>query len=153
MSLLDGQTIINKIVANANQETLNAFYDVRAVDDLPKFIPHYPIFIIVNTHTKNLPGQHWLVIFIDKYKHGEIFDSLALPVSYYIGRWLNQFTRKWKRNNLAYQHPLTTSCGAFAIYYVLKRLNTSCQERVLKTFKDNTFMNEMIVMNFYHSLK
>ena len=153
MSLLDGQTIIDKIVKNADEKTLNAFYDVRAVNDLPKFIPHYPIFIIINTHTKNLPGQHWLVIFIDKYKNGEIFDSLATPVSYYVSRWLNQFTRKWKRNNLAYQHPLTTTCGAFAIYYVMKRLKATCQENVLKTFKDNTFMNEIIVMSFYNSLK
>lgn len=153
MSLLDGRTIVSKVRQNADEKTLHAFYDVRAVDDLPTFIPYYPIFIIINTQAKNLPGEHWKVIFIDKYRFGEIFDSLAVPVSLYVSRWMNKFTRKWKRNSLAYQHPLSTTCGAFAIYYVMKRLNVPDQESVLKTLSKNVFDNENLVTTFYLSLK
>ena len=153
MSLLDGQTIIDKIRLNADEKTLHAFYDVRSIDDLPDSIPYYPIFIIINTHTKNLPGEHWKVIFIDKFRNGEIFDSLAIPVNLYVSRWMNKFTRKWRRNLFAYQHPLSTTCGAFAIYYVMHRLNVTDQDAFLKTLSANAFANELKVTNFYLSLK
>ena len=58
MSWLDNNDIIDKIQYNADNETWQAFDDVYPIDMLPNAIPHYPLFIVINTHTKNLPGEH-----------------------------------------------------------------------------------------------
>ena len=153
MSFLADNTLYQKIKANADKRTLQAFYCVTSVDTLPTCIPNYPIFIIVNTHSHNLPGEHWFTIYIDEYKRGEVFDSLASPISNFVIRWLNQFTRRWKRNSLTYQHPLSLSCGAFVLYYVLKRLSFTHFEKLLETFSHNLSRNEQMVHAFYDTLK
>lgn len=153
MSWLKTETIIDKIVKNADVKTLKAFQGICAIDKLPTFIHSYPILLIVNTHTHNLPGEHWIVLFIDKDKSGEVFDSLTLPISNFIIRWMNRFTRKWKTNGTAYQHPTSATCGAFVIFYVLKRLSFQnfLTFKNLLTLKPHE--NERRVLLYFHSLK
>ena len=153
MSWLSGATIIEKIRRNANDETSKAFHCVYAIDKLPAFIPYYPFIIVVNTHTHNLSGEHWIVIFIDKDKSGELFDSLSLPVSNFVIRWMNKFTQKWLTNATAYQHLLSPTCGAFAIFYVLKRLSFSNFLSFKNVFTLNRQENEVMISRFYNSLK
>ena len=153
MSWLSSAKILEKVKRNADEVTKKAFHGIYPIDDLPQSVPHLPIFIIVNTHTHNLPGEHWLTIFIDENKRGEVFDSLALPMSNLLIRWLNTFTRKWKRNNKAYQHPLSSSCGAFALYFTLKRLRAKDFEHVTSSFNATPRVNERKVLAFYKQLK
>ena len=40
------------------------FGGVLASNDLPNTIKHKPVFYIVNTDPSNMPGQHWIVIYI-----------------------------------------------------------------------------------------
>ncbi len=153
MSWLSDNTIIEKIEKNADEKTKQAFHGIFAIDALPSFIPHYPFLIIVNTHTNNLKGEHWIAILIDKDKSGELFDSLALPVSNFIIRWMNKFTRKWKTNGTAYQHPMTTTCGAFVIFYVLKRLSYKDFLSFKNVFTLKPYKNENTVLSFFYKLK
>ena len=153
MSWLSGNTIIQKIEKNADAKTLNAFKGIYPIDKLPEFIPSYPFIIIVNTHTHNLNGEHWLAILIDENKNGELFDSLALPVSTHILRWMNKFTRKWLTNGTAYQNLLSTSCGAFVIFYVLKRLFYKDFLSFKREFSLKPYENERIVLKHFYNLK
>ena len=153
MSWLTTETIITKIERNANDKTKQAFHGVCPIDKLPRFIPHYPFFVVVNTHTHNLKGEHWIVILIDKDKRGELFDSLALPVSNFINRWMNTFSRKWKTNTIAYQHPKSATCGAFVIFYVLKRLSYKDFPTFKTVFTSKLYKNEITVLSFYNKLK
>ena len=153
MSWLSDQDIVTKIKRNADSKTLKAFFGVYPIDQLPHFIPHLPVIIIVNTHTHNLEGEHWKTVFIDKDKNGELFDSLALPVSRRLVRWLNIFTRKWKTNHLSYQDPLSATCGAYALYYTLLRLDVVNLESVTETFSPYPHVNEHRVLSFYKRLK
>ena len=148
MSWLTEKQLLSKIRRNADRDTRAAFFGVTSIDRLPSTIPRYPIILIVNTHTHNLPGEHWITVFIDKERRGEIFDSLALPVSNMLRRWMNRFTRTWKRNTRQFQHSLSSSCGAFALYFILHRLHAKNLNDVLSPFKRLSRLNENVVHVF-----
>ena len=150
MSWLSGVEMEEKIKQHADKATRNAFHGVFSMDRLPFAVPHYPFFMIINTHSHNLPGEHWKTVFIDKDKRGEVFDSLALPLSNTLIRWLNCFTRSFHVNHLAYQHPLSPTCGAFAVFYVLHRLNDS--DCVSSMFNSSLNDNVKRVECFYRML-
>lgn len=147
MSWLSGEEIENAIYNHADEATRQAFDGVYSIDKLPYAVPHYPFFMIVNTQAHNLPGAHWISVFIDRNRRGEVFDSLALPIPKPVSRWVNQFTRSQTRNSLAYQHPLSDSCGAFAVYFVFHRLHSKV------TFSSSLYENEKKVRSFYDSLQ
>ena len=154
MSWLSDKEIANKVRNNGDRKCKDAFYGVYPLDQLPQFIPHRPIFIVVNTHTANLKGEHWKTIFIDKNRRGEVFDSLAEPMNIILIRWMNRFTRSWKKNRKRYQHLKSTTCGAFALYYILSRLNfPSLDSFTSKSFSSSLSVNERFIRKFYKELK
>ena len=153
MSWLSGDMIKRKVKHNANETTWNAFDNVYSVDTLPSAIKHYPIFIVLNTHPHNLKGQHWKVIFIQKDRRGELFDSLALPPNIPTQQWLRKHTRQWKTNARAFQHPLSSTCGAFVLYFILNRLNVRRFETLTQKFSSNCHVNEKMICEFYNTLK
>lgn len=153
MSWLSDQEIADKVKKNGNELVRRAFYGLYPIDELPKSIPHLPIFLVVNTHTHNLQGQHWKVIYIDEKRRGELFDSLAQPTSNLLNRWMNRFTRKWTTNRKVYQHGNSTTCGAFALYFILQRLNYPSLDSFTQNFSHSRNENERFVRHFYESLK
>lgn len=153
MSWLSGETLVKKVRANADIETRDAFYGVYPIDQLPAFIPRRPFLIIINTQTHNLPGEHWKAILIDVDRNGELFDSLALPVSNVLIQWLNRFTIKWKTNKRSFQHVLSATCGAFVLYFILNRLRVKNFDSITAAFTSYPVPNESFVTNFYRSLK
>lgn len=153
MSWLSSKDIVNKVKKNADRKTLTAFYGVCAMDDLPEFIHTRPFLMIVNTHTQNLPGEHWIAILVDANRNGEVFDSLAQPVSNILIRWLNRFTNKWKKNERTFQHLLSSTCGAFALYFTLNRLQVKDFETLTSLFNESPHVNESFVNLFYNFLK
>lgn len=153
MSWLSTRQLTNKVKKNADIHSKNAFYGIYPIDKLPKFIPHYPVFLIVNTHAHNLDGEHWKAVYIDKNRYGEVFDSLAQPMSDFLIRWMNRFTRKWKVNNKTFQHEKSTTCGAFVLFYILTRLTFPSLEAFSRSFSHALHVNERNVLAFYRSLK
>lgn len=147
MSWLSNRQLVNKIHRNADEATRHAFGGVYSISQLPSAVHHYPYLMIVNTQSHNLPGEHWLSIFISKDRMGEVFDSFALPLSNMLIRWLNRFTKRWRVNHLTVQHPLSATCGSFALYYVLNRLKKEM------TFSKTFHKNESRVHVFYQTLK
>lgn len=153
MSWLSDDAIKQKVQHNADEATWQAFDDVYSVDTLPSTIRHYPIFIVLNTHPHNLQGEHWKVIFIHQDRRGELFDSLALPPNIPTQQWLKKHTRQWKTNARAFQHPLSSSCGAFVLYFILKRLRSRRFETLTQKFSSNVHVNEKMIRKFYNDLK
>ena len=147
MSWLSGKDLIKKIKRNADGTTLAAFHGVFPIDNLPFAVPHYPFFMIVNTQAHNLPGEHWIAIFIDVNRRGDIFDSFALPPSNMLLRWMNRFTRSFTSNRFTYQHPLSSTCGAFTLYFVLHRLHNS--DCMTEAFTTDIVINEERIRHFY----
>ena len=151
MSWLTANQLKYKIERNASPSTLQAFHGVFSIDQLPFAVPHYPYFMVVNTQSHNLPGEHWIAVFIDKDKRGEVFDSLALPIAQPLIRWLNRFSRTFTTSHLMYQHPLSSKCGAFVLFYILHRLHDA---KCMRNFFTTTpTMNEHYITLYYESLK
>ena len=152
MSWLSNKSLASKVRNNASHDTLVSFEGIFSIDKLPQFISHRPFLAIVNTHTHNLPGEHWLAIYIDGDKRGEIFDPLSLPISNILIQWMNRFTIKWKTNNRAFQDLLSSSCGAFVLYFVLNRRHVDSFESITSSFTSYPSVNEEFVKKFYDSL-
>ena len=151
MSWLSDNEILSCIKRNADQATLTSFQGVYPIDALPHAVNAYPFFMIVNTQSHNLPGEHWIAVFIGSNRRGEIFDSLALPLSNLLVKWMNTFCISFKKNPLTYQHYSSARCGAYAVYFVLNRLgNPNCMS--LK-FSNSLSDNEESIMAYYRKLK
>ena len=120
-------------------------------------LPPFPLAMIVNTDTHNLPGRHWTSVYIDCYGHGELFDSLVTPPSAHLTRFMNRHCRRWQRNQLIYQHPLSSHCGVYVLLHVLNRYKyTSLKQFCTSVFTPSLLSNECLVQAYYkqylHSL-
>jgi len=153
MSWLSDAELERVVQEHGDERTVAAFRGVFSINNMPTVLPKPPSFIIMNTDTTHLPGKHWKVLFIDKNYCGEIFDSLALPNCDYVTRFMNRHSRKWIRNALAYQHPLSSTCGAYALYFVMQRLHYDSLHDICKHFSHDTLVNEKRIRNFYKSLQ
>ena len=150
MSLLADNELVRKMKKCGNQYSKQLFIGVFPRDALPKGIVIYPCSLIINTDTKNLPGKHWVSIYISSYKEGEYFDSFGREPSQDIALWLNKFTIKWKKVNSAIlQNPLSTSCGQFVLFYVNERPLVRSHSHIVKQFHADTFSNEQLVKHYY----
>ena len=151
---LTGIELEQLVRKNANLRTETSFLGVFAVNTLPLHISQLPVLLIVNSDTSNLPGEHWRAIFITKTLHGEVFDSLAAPVSYLLEKWMNTNTVKWTASTEMIQHPFVQSCGAFVVHYVLNRLSEkNLSSYTQKHFTVNKRQNEIYIRNYIHELK
>ena len=153
MSWLTGIELESLIRTYADDETEAAFLGIFALDTLPKSIQQLPVLFVVNTQTSNLPGQHWVAVYISSEKRGEVFDSLTSPISLTLMRWMNTFTFKWKRSKRMIQNPLSAYCGAFVAYFVLTRIKAKSMESCLLVFKKDFQFNDLLVQNFVRTLK
>lgn len=84
------------------------------------------IGVILNTDPHNKPGKHWVAIYIDNHsKTLDYFDSLGEQPNKYIKDFIKMF--KSKNYNIVInkkEHQKGGSnCGAYACYFILKRLN------------------------------
>lgn len=146
LTTLDLETFVNRY---ADGKTKSAFLGVFPINHLPKRLIQLPTLFIINTQTDNLPGQHWKAVFIDKDGKGEIFDSLATPVSLKLQEWMNRFTKKWIISNLTLQNPLSPSCGAYVLYFIMTRLTHNIKKN--SPFTGNVFLNDQIVEKFVNN--
>ena len=62
-------------VMYADRFTKDLFQGVFPSDVLPISIKQYPACFIANVDKSNMPGSHWIAIYIDKDKQGTFFDS------------------------------------------------------------------------------
>ena len=120
------------------------------VDRLPDLhLNNFPVMLVVNTDPHNLPGRHWISIFIDGDRQGEVFDPLASPLSNHVMRFMNRWTRRWMTNHNMYQHPRSHACGVFVLYHLLNRLCYPSLTALLQTLSPNPMENEIIMSAFY----
>ena len=144
---------IEKLIqCHADSETKQAFLGVFAVNTLPKQVHHLPLLLIVNTDASNLPGRHWKVAYISEEKQGEIFDSLVTPVNILLEQWMNKFSNKWIMSSKTIQHPLSPSCGAYALHFVLSRLHCKDLQSYVNQFSTILHENEVFIQKFMESI-
>ena len=136
MSWLSNTDLENAIEHCKDSRVRHAFRGIYPNDALPHTVLTPPVFIIVNTDVHNLPGQHWKVIYVDENYDGEVFDSLAVPLSNHVIRFMNRHTRQWKTNRTMFQHPKSSQWGAYVLYFIIRLKVMSLREMCL-TFSSN----------------
>lgn len=129
---------------------------VFASNELPKLnsFKILPYYLIVNTDNRNLPGQHWVCIFVYDSNIAEIFDSFGRFPNNYIQHWLNTYSRKWYYNTRIVQPLLSTSCGLFCLYFIYYRYYNSklCLNQFINNlFSYNVYENEFNVNQLYYT--
>ena len=124
------------------------FLGCFAYDDLPPFPNEFPASMIINTHKKNQPGEHWLALVLTKHKCF-YFDSFGVPIMEdIIISYLQQKYKKVIINNECIQHTFSTSCGLFCIAFVKNVNNKISFEKFISKFSlFNLLKNDNIVLN------
>ena len=124
------------------------FLGCFASDDLPTFPKSLPASLIINTHKKSQPGEHWLALVLTKRKCF-YFDSFGAPIlEEKIVIYLQQKYKKVTVNNECIQHFTSASCGLFCIAFI-KNVNSkiSFEKFISKFSLTNLLKNDNIVQN------
>ena len=102
-----------------------------------------PCAYIVNTDRSYLPGSHWNVIYFDINGEVDFFDSYGRPPPKDFSTLLGD---SYNYQEHFIQHPLSSACGQYCIFYVFQRSRGLSMEEILSLFdKDNTLLNDVIV--------
>ncbi len=123
---------------------------ILAMDELPLVKPR-PFFCIVNTDTSVGDGIHWIALHFPLHSTDELFDSLnRKPRDYKMHMYLEHDA--WT-SSYVIQSQTSILCGAFCIYYVIKRsLGYTADEIVSLFHRRNLELNDGIVEHFLKSL-
>lgn len=86
-------------------------------------------FFIANTDPDNLPGRHWIAIWVGASpigisgRVGEYFDPLGLHPLPEFSRWLTlRCGTAWTFTRFSVQHPLSAHCGVWVLFYLYFKL-------------------------------
>ena len=115
-------------------------------DSIPK-VSRRPAAFIINTDSKNEPGEHWEAIILKEKEEGEYFDSFGLPplhpaIQSYVR---NNCSNGFKYNSTCLQSPQSSSCGMYAADFIRSRWNGDSMERFLAYFSSNLEKNDQII--------
>ena len=105
------ETILSKLLGDE-------FKGVYPLERLPNFLPSGSY--VVNSHSSNLPGEHWLAIRVTP-EIIRIFDPLGM---YYppLVQKLELMRQPVEYNNVQYQDPLTFYCGHYCISWLVNQM-------------------------------
>lgn len=115
-------------------------------------ITSFPIYLIVNTDSKNGKGVHWLTFYISKHEI-ELFDSLGLIHRQLLPKGILRFihrltvSRKFKCNPRI-QPDNSILCGFYCILFIMLRQQTNFRS-ILSLFTSNEAKNDTILESFY----
>ena len=124
------------------------FLGCFAYNDLPPFPKKFPVSMIINTHRKNQPGEHWLALVLTKSKC-LYFDSFGVGITEEtIVSYLQQKYEKVTVNNECIQHLYSESCGLFCIAFIKNVKNNASFETFISNFNLLDLLeNDNIVLN------
>ena len=75
--------------------------------------------MIANLDVESLPGSHWVGIYAKDNKI-EVFDSLGMSPPL-LQAWAARNSTSWIYKNLVVQHPLSVTCGYYALIFTIAR--------------------------------
>ena len=124
------------------------FTGVYPRDLLPNNVK-YPCSFVLNTDSSKGPGKHWLAIYYDHAGHATFFDSFGFPPVYYgLENYLDKTAIKWSHNSVKIQHLLTSTCGYYAVYFILLKSRDFDLKEILSYFhSDNFLLNDLKIIN------
>jgi hypothetical protein len=95
------------------------FIGVFPLDKFPKSL-HIPNYLIINTHTANLPGEHWLAVAYIKPGTIYAFDSFGMEYPPLLMDYLKKYGRI-RLSKKMIQSPFDNTCGMHAIQWLMEK--------------------------------
>ena len=93
------------------------FKKVCALDEIET--PSYPSAYVINSDTCNKKGEHWVVVYFDKNRRGEYFDSYGLsPAVLGLEAYMDRFSLDWIYNRKTIQSLFSNVCGHYCVYFI-----------------------------------
>ena len=129
------------------------FIGVFSRDNIPQNLKG-PVGLIVNTDTSDLPGAHWIAIYIDENQIGEYFDSYGLPPLYaeFEDFLTRECTNGWMYNRITLQCTICVTCGEYCVAYLLNRFYGGSYADYISLFTSNTYKNDDLIKIYFDLL-
>jgi hypothetical protein len=138
-------THIDKVLRKVGKDT---FYGVYPCDQLPK-ITRLPALLVVNTDPAHRGGQHWIAMYINVDRTGELFDSLAeTPPKKEFLEYMNNNCDRWTSSVKQLQSAVSSFCGNYVVVYSILRLRGLSLRNIEKQFSSDTGLNDYIVHRY-----
>lgn len=125
-------------ILSSNPYTRKPFYGVFPCDMLPREkLLQRPVCLVINTHPHNLPGEHWLAIYLTEENTGEFFDSYGHPPDHplfpkTIVKFLRKNASKTMFQPRAVQASDSVVCGYHCVFFLQHR----CKGLTFKTIQE-----------------
>ena len=152
-----GQDSYVKDVLKNNPRALVGVFTLEEVNSLISndLVPEDPIAIIVNTEEDpTKAGQHWVALYSDaQCPDGRLdyFDSLGSPpTKQAFFHFFNRLQRNWQYNKECLQHGLSSVCGYYCLYFLIRRLRGDTMKTISLQFEDDQLKNDNAVQKFIH---
>jgi hypothetical protein len=130
-----------------HEYTKKIFKGAIAFDELPKKIKK-PSAYIINTHTRDKEGEHWLAIFYSSNGNAEFFDSFGLgPEFYDLDQFLINTSKKCYYNTVALQSFNSQYCGFYCVLFILFKCQKISFFNFLNYFNKDTLINDKEILN------
>lgn len=112
-------------------------------------MPTKPRLFICNTDPSNLPGEHWIAIYVDANTHrGEYFDSFGRKPSANFANYMTKHCSSWSFNKKQLQSVISTFCGYYTCFFCMFRCRGFSLNNVVNRFTSDTALNDSIVHSF-----
>ena len=138
------------------KEILNccgSFAGCFACDELESLsLCFFPIYLIVNTDTREKSGKHWVTIRVSK-SHVELFDSLGLLHNNRLPTEILAFIQRFSiSRTFIFNEPLqprnSVLCGFYCIFYIFVR--QYCTFNIIQSFfVTDLSQNDLKIKSFF----
>ena len=123
-----------------------SFLGVFPSNQLPK-ITQFPASFVANTDPSTKSGAHWVAFYLDSPQAVDFFDSYGQPPAVPAFKaFLKKY--KWKHNVKQVQGPLSSVCGHYSIYFILKRREGVSMNELVQAFGGNYEENDEMIKDF-----
>ena len=124
--------------------------DVCARDQLPTYFdPTKTVGFIVNTDKQTDRGSHWVALYIDSFGQCTYFDSFGFGPLYseIVNFILRNSTKPLIYNSRMLQDVGSTSCGLYAIYFLLMKARGRSLAQIVQRFlaTNQQYKNDRII--------
>lgn len=127
------------------------FLGVRALNQLPKRLKKMAqLCFIMNSDPSDLPGKHWLAVYIDTAKRtAEVFDSYGQLPPNRLQHWFAMQNLRWTFNRQFMQGPLSTLCGFYCLFFLhMKCVLKLDMHTILRMFSVLALENDDFIRTF-----
>jgi hypothetical protein len=125
------------------------FQGVYSVDTLPE----NPRLLISNTDPSNMPGTHWIAIYVDSDGRGEYFDSFGRKPTGVFEDYMNDNCKDWIYNTRQLQSINSSYCGFYCCVYCMFKCRGFDLVRIVNAFSRDTGLNDSIVHGFVNNTR